>query len=269
MYAFFSYNHVPRLSHISKFCSFHSSDSGEANRVNSSRKDASVSQGLGPWRTTHNHSRKQDNSIPDVVEHNSGRIGNVIRLGRRENERNRQIENDPLEGETGVTAQPTSSFGSAHSSGRPRTEKIVAKKPKKQVATSSGSGECSTSMSEDPDLLFLGPSRESMRPRPTRIQRPQSRATLNSVIEIDELSPPVRRSASHSRGCTNDDDGDDNSDIRALQVEADEMLARELQEQFYQEVPTVGSGEVGHLVNLFVHGIYIYIFYFCFWRLQT
>ncbi|KAL0322643.1 UNVERIFIED_CONTAM: hypothetical protein Sangu_1883600 [Sesamum angustifolium] len=70
-----------------------------------------------------------------------------------------------------------------------------------------------------------------------------SRATFGSIsdlqpiIEVDEFSPQPRR---------NDHDGD----ARARQVEADEMLARELQEQLYNEVPVFGVEEVDEHIAL-------------------
>lgn len=73
------------------------------------------------------------------------------------------------------------------------------------------------------------------------IRGPQSQATLGPVIEVDELSPAVRNTTSQSI----DDVHNDDSDARARQVEADEMLARELQEQLYHEGPVVEGREVG------------------------
>ncbi|CAI9271318.1 unnamed protein product [Lactuca saligna] len=55
---------------------------------------------------------------------------------------------------------------------------------------------------------------------------------LDRVIEIDEVSPD------ESRGSRLDDE---DPGVRALQVEADEMLARELQEQLYNEELAIAS----------------------------
>lgn len=55
---------------------------------------------------------------------------------------------------------------------------------------------------------------------------------LDPAIEVDEFSSEIRNT------------GNDVSDVRARQIEADEILARELQEELYNEVPVVGVDEV-------------------------
>ncbi|KAL2932831.1 E3 ubiquitin-protein ligase SDIR1 [Bienertia sinuspersici] len=57
---------------------------------------------------------------------------------------------------------------------------------------------------------------------------------LGSPLVVDELSPKVIESTSQT---------DDDSEAMALQLQADEMLARELQEQLYNEIPESTSGE--------------------------
>ncbi|KAK9138064.1 hypothetical protein Sjap_008658 [Stephania japonica] len=60
-----------------------------------------------------------------------------------------------------------------------------------------------------------------------------------SVIDINELSPEVLVRSHNSHLMANDD-----SNNRTKQVEEDEMLARELQEQFYNDLEGVSSGEI-------------------------
>ena len=232
-------------------CSSVATDSREANGITNARRDAFDSQGLGGWRRTHNHSGKPDIIIPDAA----GRLSQKIRgaksfshqqqgnrVDRRESGQNRRIECDNAEGETAVRAAPNVSE-TGQSSGRPRSEKKVTKRLKKQRPTSMTHGECSTSASEDPDFLTLDSPSESMKLRSSRAQA-QSWDRFCPVIEIEE-SPPVRRSMPpQSLDSTNDDD----SEARARQVEADEILARELQEQLYHELPIVGGDEVGLLI---------------------
>ncbi|CAA6662573.1 unnamed protein product [Spirodela intermedia] len=56
-------------------------------------------------------------------------------------------------------------------------------------------------------------------------------ATLETIIDVDELPSPVSRSITdHNESCINSE-----SDARAQQVVSDEMLARQLQEQFFNE----------------------------------
>lgn len=65
--------------------------------------------------------------------------------------------------------------------------------------------------------------------RSTRNKNSRGGGSLDSVISLDELSPEENQNRG-SRVVSDEDPG-----VRALQVEADEMLARELQEQLYNE----------------------------------
>lgn len=115
----------------------------------------------------------------------------------------------------------------------------LTRRQKKHKLTSRNPGECSTSVSDDSDIVFLGSSGENS--RSSRLQTRPNWGGLDPVIEVDELSPEMRQTISRGLDCINIDD----SDSRARQVEADEMLARELQEQLYHEEPVVGGGGVG------------------------
>jgi hypothetical protein len=86
-------------------------------------------------------------------------------------------------------------------------------KRQKHGPTSSTNGECSTSNSDDPELVCLGSSSKFRSTGATRV---------DPVVEIPEFSPQPRN------------DNHD-SEIRARQLEADEMLAMELQEQLFNE----------------------------------
>ncbi|CAK9178183.1 unnamed protein product [Ilex paraguariensis] len=101
-------------------------------------------------------------------------------------------------------------------------------------------GECSTSAFDDSEIVFLGSSGESLNPRSVRNQSCHDLGILDPVINLDEFSPEVRHGSSHTMGCSSYND----SGARARQVEADELLARELQEQLYNEVPGVAVGEI-------------------------
>lgn len=115
-------------------------------------------------------------------------------------------------------------------------------KRQKQGSTSSTNGECSTSNFDDSELVCLGSSGEPSNSRSTRDLNRSGLGVLEPIIEIDELSPEIRDNSSCNIGCSSNDD----SDVRARQLEVDEMLARELQEELYNEVPGVGVavGEV-------------------------
>ncbi|KAA8548462.1 hypothetical protein F0562_000146 [Nyssa sinensis] len=112
-------------------------------------------------------------------------------------------------------------------------------KRQKQGSSSSNHGKCSKSGFDDSEIMFLGSSGEPSNSRSTRNQHRGLRIS-DPVIEIDDFSPGIRHTGSHNINCSSNDD----SDARARQVEADEMLARELQEQLYNEIPGVGVGEI-------------------------
>ncbi|XP_020552749.1 E3 ubiquitin-protein ligase RLIM isoform X1 [Sesamum indicum] len=92
---------------------------------------------------------------------------------------------------------------------------------------------CSTSVSGDPEVVFLSSSAGPSNSRSTS----SSMENSQTIIEVGEFSPELGRN-SHDE------------DARLRQVEADEVLARELQEQFYNEVPILGVGEVDTQIAL-------------------
>ncbi|CAK9155890.1 unnamed protein product [Ilex paraguariensis] len=121
----------------------------------------------------------------------------------------------------------------------PPTVNTVIKR-QRQRSTSRNHGECSTSAFDDPEIVFLGSSGVSMNLRSRRNQNRHGVGILDPDIELDEFSPEVGHSAPQNTVCSSNID----SGARARQVEADELLARELQEQLYNEVPRVRVGEI-------------------------
>lgn len=88
-------------------------------------------------------------------------------------------------------------------------------------------GECSSSSSNDPESLNLRSSRQRLNSRSNRSHRSwRDGLVLDQVIEVDELQSP--------EAVSNSVDWD-------RQVEADEMLARQLQEELYNETPRSGN----------------------------
>ncbi|KZV34053.1 hypothetical protein F511_02826 [Dorcoceras hygrometricum] len=100
-------------------------------------------------------------------------------------------------------------------------------KRQKQGTTSSYSGECSTSVSDDSEVVILSSSAEPSNSRSSS----SVVANLYQTIDADDFKPN-----------TQDDVA------RAKQVEADELLARELQEQLYNDVPVLGVRQRGSLM---------------------
>ncbi|XP_073312664.1 uncharacterized protein [Primulina huaijiensis] len=96
-------------------------------------------------------------------------------------------------------------------------------KRQKQETTSSYSGECSTSVSDDTEVVILS----------SFIGQSNSRsmsgdvANLHQTIDVNDFKPNIHDEVA-----------------RAKQVEADELLARELQEQLYNDLPVFGVRQV-------------------------
>lgn len=213
------------------------------------RNPFGCSEGLGGWRSTRSRSRFTDHPLSDVAVSLSERIDGVGSFISQQH-KNRAEPRD-----AGSRINRRAQFDFAKDSDAAQTASRIdsevdrvagphhaantLRRQKKHKLTSRNPGECSTSVSDDSDIVFLGSSGENS--RPSRLQTRQNWGSLDPVIEVDELSPEMRRSISRGLDCMNNDD----SDTRARQVEADEMLARELQEQLYHEEPVVGGGGVG------------------------
>ncbi|KAL8162883.1 hypothetical protein V2J09_014372 [Rumex salicifolius] len=84
------------------------------------------------------------------------------------------------------------------------------------------------------EVIFIG-SRSKPSSSVSHAERNRHRpCAVDAVIEIDEHSPNIASSNSQS---------DNGLAVKDRQVEADEMLARELQEQLYHEAPEIRSTE--------------------------
>ncbi|ONI26090.1 hypothetical protein PRUPE_1G003200 [Prunus persica] len=204
------------------------------------------SEGLGGWRTTRNRSSQIDYFLPDSTEplpRRTNGVGNFVnqhqnRVQRRDTRSrgNRRTEDDVAEElnatqkASGLVSELDRIPGSCHAA------KTVTKRQRKQGLSLGNHAECSTSVSGDSDIAFLGSSENS---KSSRIQRPQFQGRSSRVIEVDDLSPAAGHSVPQGFDSMNDD-----SNARARQLEADEILARELQEQLYHEVPISGGGEI-------------------------
>lgn len=232
----------------------------------------------GGWRTTRNRSRQIDHFLPYSTEHFPRRtngVGNFInqhqnRVDRRDT---RSRGNQRTEGFVEDLNATQTASGHVSELGRiagpSHAAETVIKRHKKRGLSSGSHAECSSSVSGDSDIVFLGSSEASESLKSSRIQRPQFQGASTRVIEVDDLSPAAGHSVAQGINSMNDD-----FDARARQLEADEMLARELQEQLYHEVPIAGGGEVSALlwtglclcVCIFVHvDIQMLVFYqvFC------
>ncbi|KAG9447662.1 hypothetical protein H6P81_013790 [Aristolochia fimbriata] len=201
---------------------------------------------LGGWQCTRNRSKKT--SLPASKETKSIK-GRSSSLGVNEGGTHGAIEFPRINNEVPVIldhstasnclAQPSSSTLSVSDLERESNigDRKLMKRAKKSSYLQNPFAECSGSTVDDPDYSFLQRSERSSNVLPSRSCNPQSRRRV-SIIDVDKLSTP--------QGQTNNFDGiddmvNDTSIARTRQVEADEEIARQLQEQFYNEMPEVGE----------------------------
>ncbi|XP_059651927.1 uncharacterized protein LOC132299382 [Cornus florida] len=206
-------------------------------------------EALGGWRSTRNRTKKTSLPLSDEVRHLSRREDDPGFLYQHHENKTERRENgngngngngnsNRTIGECSNDQNVSCGISQLCQSDEHRHAALTFIKRQKQGSTSSNHGDCSTSGTDDAENLFLGSSGEPSNSRSSRNQSHHGVDILNPVIEIDEFSPGIRNGGSRNIGCSSNDD----SDARARQVEADEMLAHELQEQLYNEVPGVGVG---------------------------
>ncbi|XP_010264051.1 PREDICTED: uncharacterized protein LOC104602155 isoform X2 [Nelumbo nucifera] len=207
------------------------------------------------WRSTQNPLRKLSSVMFDEVGHLPGddkRHGNRMENINYVNAVNNspQITNsvevrNPATMQHGATqhlSQASSSiiFKSDKVNRKLNGENKLMKRQKKHGPHGSNTGDCSTSTFDDSEVAYLCSSGEPPNARTTRTRNPCCRGASGPIIEIDDISPEIR--------CSNSQDASraviDDSDSRARQVEADEILAHQLQEQFYNELPGAAFGEI-------------------------
>lgn len=198
----------------------------------SSRGNAS----LDGWRRTHIHTKKShglhDGVFVDEQYDN--------RVARRNNcnknvTRNAHDSGDMDERQTVFRPVPGLS-----QTNRPHHTGIHTKRQRKHGLTARIHSELSTVVPHDSEATFLDSSRESSSSRSFRSSNRHRRDTLYPIYEIDESSPERRTGTSQGLHSVNDEE----EDARARQLEADEIMARELQEQFYHETPIFGGNEI-------------------------
>ncbi|XP_077252653.1 uncharacterized protein LOC143892067 isoform X2 [Tasmannia lanceolata] len=202
---------------------------------------------IGGWRSTRNRSKKTYLSSSHEVLNLSSRDNGV----QNSFGRGRESITDGPDHMTGFNANPEidlqevrypSSIQHAGSENeRHRESQKLMKRQRKRTSTRNRLGECSSSTFDDLEVSYLCSSGEPSNVRPTRSSNSRHRGILGPVIEVDELSSPETRwNKPQGAGCVVNDD----SSARGRQVEADEILARQLQEQFYHESPVVGGSEI-------------------------
>ncbi|KAK9160205.1 hypothetical protein Syun_006546 [Stephania yunnanensis] len=206
---------------------------------------------VGGWRSTRNRSK----IIPSML---SNELGNLYRekdndshllhknrVGINSNVRGRNIgsKSEDLKGRNlsscPVQASSSSMPDSTQPNGRENGRMKLPKRQRKRMSGQSNYGESSrSSVLDDSEVTVLWSSDVSDMGCP-RSSDNHGHDISASVIDINELSPEVLVRSHNTRQMANND-----SNNRTKQLEADEMLARELQEQFYNELEGVSSGEI-------------------------
>ncbi|XVF65087.1 hypothetical protein PTKIN_Ptkin09bG0218600 [Pterospermum kingtungense] len=194
----------------------------------------------GDWRSTHNHSQNVDHA----AERHFSRFNNVQCQASQQSE-NRVVKRDNASGGNSridrsqyhdATEKAPVVFSKFNQISEPSHAKnMLSRRQTKHVLTSRNNGESSRVIPNDSDIVFLGSSRESSSSRSSRIQGGQHL----DVLDVDESSEMRGNNADNMNRVNGMD-----SEARTRQVEADEMLARELQEQLYNETPIFGDGEI-------------------------
>ncbi|XP_068660309.1 uncharacterized protein [Aristolochia californica] len=214
-------------------------------------------EGIGGWRTTRNRSKKT--SLPASQETNS--IDKSSSLGGNEGNTEGEIEFLKINNEDSVIlehpassqcpVQPSSSILSVSNLERKRNigVRTLMKRAKKSTSLQNPLGECSGSVTDDRDnSLFQLPKRSSNMLASRTCNSVHHR--VGSIIEVDKLSSPE---AQGNTSVHTDDIVNDVSITRARQVEADEEMARQLQEEFYNEMPEVGERDLS-MAHLYQSG---------------
>lgn len=210
-------------------------------------------EGLSGWRSTRSRSKKVDVLFLDEGGHLPRRSDVVQYSLDQENDIGVEIRDDPevhanpiKHGTAPSRAQTTTNLpsGSNQVNVRHHARNGLSKRQRNHGSAASNTGEASTSAFNDSKIMVLGSSVEPSNLRLTQ-NHSHGQVIMEPVIEIDEQSPELRHATSCNRGSRSNVI----SDATARQIEADEILARELQEQLYHEMPVFGAAEVSSLMK--------------------
>lgn len=234
----------------------HSSPSKERDATHTSSSDSSRDvfrsfDESGGWRSTRNRSLNLNLSLSNLHRTSERDSAHFVshpsesRMMRRDDATSCQ-DSASIGHLSGVSAGPKGSLPGpqCHQINGHRTAQNTVKKRLKQGPASSNHGECSTSVSDDVDIICLTSPESRVNTRPPR--NPSHVGTaVEPVIVVDSPSSTTRHEGSRVVRSSSR-----NEDARTSQVDADERLARELQEQLYNEDPSFGIGEIDEDVAL-------------------
>lgn len=181
---------------------------GEINNTSLLNKDSLVRERVTPGLSSQQHENRLERRGKEISVSNSDDFCEDPSFISSENFRTQSLKES--------VSRPRAQSGRLNGL-RPASDTLL--KRQKQGSRLSSHGECSASVSDD-----LVRSSSNLRSGSSNTNMPQ-------IIEVDESSPQVRRDTH-------------NEVARARQLEADELMARELQEQYYNEPPAFGIEEV-------------------------
>ncbi|MBA0713790.1 hypothetical protein Golax_012803 [Gossypium laxum] len=219
-------------------------NNGEASGTNGDSIRDECFEEKGGWRSAHNRSKNAEHA----ASHRFSRFKNVGCHVSQQNENKVVKRNNASRGSNRIpsgclencdaTETAPVTFSKFNQKSEPsHAENLLSKRQTKHVLSSGNSGESSRVIPNDTDIVFLGSSWGSSSLGSSRINTGHH---LN-VLDLDELSEMRGTNVDANHGdCVNDEE----AEARARQVEADEVLARELQEQLYHEVSIYGNNEI-------------------------
>ncbi|KAK8548480.1 hypothetical protein V6N12_061394 [Hibiscus sabdariffa] len=206
------------------------SNNGEAGGIGDANRDACFEE-KGRWRSTRNHSKNVDHAAEHLLSRFnsvrcqvSQRNENVVKRNHASGGKTQILCDSPETLDATDTAPVISKINQISETSHAN---MLPKWKMEHVLSSRNNGESSRVTPNDPDILFLGSSSESTCSRSSRIHI----AEHLDVMDLDNSSG-MRGINANNVGSMNDED----TEAKARQLEADEILARELQEQLYHEV---------------------------------
>ncbi|XP_056170758.1 uncharacterized protein LOC115694025 isoform X2 [Syzygium oleosum] len=198
---------------------------------------------FGGWRTTHAHTKKaRHGSEADVLlSGGTDSAGNLFQ--NRDNMMGKRTSSYPHNSSScgnfaNKNSDIVSEVGQTH--GWPSSTRSSTRRQNKREVSFGNGNSCNRLVSNNSEIINLVSPGDSRNPSSARQHRRQYQGASSSVIEIDDTSPGM----SQSGGTILDTLNSFESDSRARQLEADEMLARELQEQLYNDSPMLGNEEM-------------------------
>lgn len=218
---------------------------GKEVTLNADKKGVTDTSKDEGWRTTRSHTRK-----PSILSF----AGNTASISETEGPSNypfieshetaKRHGNSPsaiYDDHDGIALQYRSNIIAVDDSNELELQSGNMKGKRKFSLTRPRTGECSSSTSGHPKMLNLQQSRQALNLRSGRELRSQHAGIrLGPIIEVDDLQSPEVVCTSVSQ---HNSRASDHSIERASQVESDEILARQLQEELYNETPRTGGME--------------------------